>query len=147
MNHKNRLSSVLLPTLLMISALGACDNRQEEAQAAYADYQSALVSGDLRAARRALSALVVADDSNADYWIELGKVSMQLSDFGAAYDAFQRAHELDRANPEVLAVMTQLALRSGNLEVASDNARQLELVAPSNPAVPLTKGYVALRQA
>ena len=146
MNHKNRLSGVLLPTLLLTALLSACDNRQEQAQTAYAEYQSALVSGDLRAARRALGTLVAADDSNADYWVELGKVSIQLSDFGAAYDAFQRAHELNRGNVEVLAIMTELALRAGNLEVASDNARQLELLAPSNPAVPLTKGYVALRR-
>lgn len=146
MNHKNRLSGVLLPILFLTVSLSACDNRQEKAQTAYAQYQAAVVSGDLRAARRALAALVIADDSNADYWIELGKVSMQLSDYGAAYDAFQHAHELNRGNVEVLAIMTQLALRSGNLEVASDHAKQLELVAPSNPAVPLTKGYVALRR-
>lgn len=146
MNHKNRLSGVLLPILLLTAALSACDNRQEQAQAAYAEYQSALVSGDLRAARRALGTLVAADDSNADYWVELGKISMQMSDFGAAYDAFQRAHELDRGNAEVLAIMTQLALRSGNLEIASENARQLELLAPTSVAVPLTKGYVALRR-
>lgn len=146
MNHHNRLSGLLLPLFLLAALLSACDNRQEKAQAAYAEYQAALVSGDLPGARKALGSLVAADDSNADYWIELGKVSMQMSDYGAAYDAFQRAHELNRGNVEVLAIMTQLALRGGNLEVANENARQLELVAPSNPAVPLTKGYVALRR-
>ncbi|NJC04494.1 Flp pilus assembly protein TadD [Sphingomonas kaistensis] len=146
MNHKNRLSFVLLPSLILIASLSACDNRQEQAQSAYADYQAAVVGGDLREVRRALAKLVAADDSNADYWVELGKVCMQLSDYGAAYDAFQRAHELNRSNVEVLSIMTQLALRGGNLEVASDNARQLELVAPTNSAVPLTKGYVALRR-
>ncbi|WP_344708967.1 tetratricopeptide repeat protein [Sphingomonas humi] len=90
--------------------------------------------------------LVSADDSNPDYWIELGKLSMQLADYGTAYDAYQRAHELDRGNADVLAVMTQLALRSGNLEIADDNAKQLELLAPNNPAVSLTKGYIALRR-
>jgi predicted Zn-dependent protease len=145
MNHKKRLSSILLPTLL-IASLGACDNRQERAQAAYSEYQAAVVNGDLREARRALGALVAADDSNASYWIELAKVSLQLADYSGAYDAFQRAHELDRGNVEVLTAMTQLALRSGNLDLAAENAKQLELVAPSNPAVPLTNGYVALRR-
>ena len=145
MNHKNRLSSALLP-LLLATTLAACDNRQEEAQAAYAQYQAAAVNGDLRGARRALTELVAADDSNADYWIELAKVSMQLEDYSAAYNAFQRAHELDRGNAEVLAAMTQLALRSGNLELADENAKQLEIVAPTNPAVPLTYGYTALRR-
>lgn len=147
MNYRNRWSVILLPTLLLALLATACDNRQEKAQDAYAQYQAALVSGDLRSARQALVALIAADDSNSDYWIELGKVSMQLSDYGAAFNAYQRAHELDRANVEVLAIMTQLALRSGNLTVAEQNARQLELVAPLNPAVSLTKGYVALRRA
>src|SRR3712207_5558305 len=107
MNHKKRLSSLLLPTLLIVT-LAACDNRQEQAQAAYAQYQAASVNGDLREARRALVALVAADDSNAAYWIELAKVSLQLTDYSGAYDAFQRAHELDRGNVEVLTAMTQL---------------------------------------
>lgn len=146
MNHKNRLSGVLLPTLLMLLPLGACDNRQQKAQDAYAQYQAAQVSGDLRAARMALIALVSADDSNPQYWAELGKISMQMSDFGAAYDAFQHAHELNRADAEVLTMMTQLALRSGDLDVAADNANQLDLVSPGNVAVALTRGYVALRR-
>nr|WP_314445841.1 tetratricopeptide repeat protein [uncultured Sphingomonas sp.] len=140
------MSRLLLPPFLAAVLVAGCDSRQEEAQAAFARYQSAVVSGDLRQARRALGELVAADDSNADYWIELGKVSMQLSDYGAAYQAFQRAHELNRANVEVLAVMTQLALRSGNLELAEDHAKQLDLLQPNNPAVPLTKGYLALRR-
>jgi predicted Zn-dependent protease len=147
MNYHGRINIVRLCTLLLPLLLSACDNRQEKAQSAYIEYQSALVRGDLRSARKALESLVAADDSNADYWVEMGKVAMQLSDYGAAYDAYQRAHELDRANVEVLAIMTQLALRSGNLVAAEQNARQLELVAPTNPAVPLTKGYVALRRA
>lgn len=145
MNQKNRLSFLLLPILLS-ALLGACDDRQEQAQAAYAQYQAAIVNGDLRQARIALATLVRADDSNASYWIELAKVCMQLADYSAAYDAFQHAHELDRGNVEALTAMTQLALRSGNLDLAAENAKQLELLAPSNPAVPLTFGYVAMRR-
>jgi tetratricopeptide (TPR) repeat protein len=146
MNHKNRLSTLLLPTIFLAALVSACDDRQEKAQAAFAQYQAALVDGDLRAAQRALQQLVIADDSNADYWVELGKLSIQLGEYSAAYEAYLRAHELDRANVEPLAVLTQLALRSGNLDVAEQHAKQLEIVAPSNPAVPLTKGYVALRR-
>lgn len=146
MNKRRNISVTGLCALLLGASLAGCDNRQQKAQSAYADYQAAVVSGDPQSARQALGALVAADDSNADYWIELGKLSMQLSDYGTAYDAYQRAHELDRANIDVLSIMTQLALRSGNLVIAEENARQLELVAPDNPAVPLTKGYAAMRR-
>lgn len=146
MNRNNRWSGLLLPALFLAALVGGCDNRQEQAQAAYAEYQAALVGGDLRAARQALIALVAADDSNAQYWIELGKISLELADYGGAYDAYLRAHELDRANVEGLTVLTQIALRSGNLDMADQHARQLEILAPTNPAVPLTKGYIALRR-
>jgi hypothetical protein len=39
MNHKNRLSGILLPTIFLATMASACDNRQEQAQAAYAQYR------------------------------------------------------------------------------------------------------------
>lgn len=136
------------PMIVLVSALfmGACGSKQDRARGAFDQYQAAVAEGDIPAARRALQLLVQADDSVADYWLQLGKINLQLGAFGPAYDAFVRAHELDRANAEVLGIMTQLALRTGNLDLAKENAKQLELVAPDNPAVRITYGFVALRR-
>ena len=146
MNIRTSLSAFLLATLACGASLSGCDNRQERASEAFSRYQAASASGDLAASRRALLELVAVDDDVATYWVELGRVNLELADFGAAYGAFVRAYELDRANPMILAALTQLALRSGNLDKAQEHARQLELVAPTDPAVRLTYGYVALRR-
>ena len=146
MNIRMSLSAFLLATLACGVSLSGCNNRQERASEAFSRYQAASASGDLAASRRALLELVAVDDDVATYWVELGRVNLELADFGAAYNSFIRAYELDRANPLILAALTQLALRSGNLDKAQEHARQLELVAPTDPAVRLTYGYVALRR-
>ncbi|WP_162789218.1 MULTISPECIES: tetratricopeptide repeat protein [Sphingomonas] len=126
--------------------LGGCNSRAAKTQTAYSQYQTALAQGDLKAIRKALLALVAADDTQADAWVELGKVQVQLGDLGAAFNAFQRAYELNRADPTVLGFLTQISLRAGQLDQADQYARELELVNASDPAVPLTHGYVALRR-
>ncbi|HEU4695743.1 MAG TPA: tetratricopeptide repeat protein [Sphingomicrobium sp.] len=117
--------------------------RAHAARAAYAEYQDAMAANDLPRARTALLKLVRTDQDVADYWIELGKLQIELADYRGAYDAFSHAHELDRSNVEVLAVLAQIALLSRDLDLASTQARSLSLVAPNNPVVTLVQGYVA----
>src|SRR2546422_418657 len=89
--------------------------------------------------------LVNLDEDVPDYWIELCKIDLQLGDYRSAFDAFSRAHELDRTNIPVLAALTQLALANGQVDFAEEQARTLALVAPDHPMVQLTKSYVALQ--
>ncbi len=77
--------------------------------------------------------LVAAEDDNPSNWQELGKVQIQLGSYSDAYYAFTRAHELDKSNPQLLSSLTQLALLSGNIDVAEDHAQKLELLAPDHP--------------
>ena len=126
--------------------LAGCNSAESRAQEALADYQQASAIGDAKAARMALLQLVAAEDGNPDYWRELGKLQVQLGAYNDAYYAFTRAHELDKSNAEVLSTLTQLALLSGNLDLAEKHAQSLELVQPSHPAIKLTYGYVALRR-
>jgi predicted Zn-dependent protease len=126
--------------------LTGCNSAESRAQDALADYQQASAVGDARAARIALLKLVAAEDGNPDYWAELGKLQVQLGAYNDAYYAFTRSHELDKGNAEVLSTLTQLALLSGNLDLAEDHAQTLELLQPGHPAIKLTYGYVALRR-
>jgi predicted Zn-dependent protease len=82
----------------------------------------------------------------ADYWTELGKVQIALGSYSAAYYAFARASELDRSDPTVLRMLTQLSLSSGNLDLANQYARQLDLLSPGDPAVRMTYGIIAMRR-
>jgi predicted Zn-dependent protease len=132
-------------TALSLSLAG-CNSSESRAREAFSDYQAASAAGDLVAARIALLQLVAAKDDQPDYWQELGKVQIQLGAYSDAYYAFTRAYELDKSNPEVLSTLTQLALLSGNIDVAEEHARKLELLAPDHPAIKLTMGYVAMKR-
>ena len=126
--------------------LTGCNSSESRAAEAFADYQEASAAGDLRAARIALLQLVAAEDDKPDYWQELGRIQVQLGAFNDGYYAFTRAYELDKSNAQVLSTLTQLALLSGNIDVAEEHAQKLELLAPDHPAVKLSYGYVALRR-
>jgi tetratricopeptide (TPR) repeat protein len=124
--------------------IGGCSLFGSRAAAAYNEYQSALAAGNLKGAQIALLRLVHEEDGVSDYWEELGKVDLQLGEYGMAYDAFSHAYELDRSNTQILAALTQMALLSGQIDLADEQARSLALLAPDNPTVKLVRGYVAL---
>lgn len=142
---------MLLPVrhfALMVAALmlASCDTKASRVEKAYAEYQAGAASGDLRMARYGLLKLVAADEDVADYWVELGKVQFALGAYSDSYRAFSRALELDRDNPETLSVLTQVALRNGEIEIAEEYAQQLEMIVPNDVSVKLTYGIIALRR-
>ncbi len=119
--------------------------RAWEVKRAYRQYQAAVASGDLKGTEQALAALVKADEDVPDYWVELGKAELQLGDYAKAYDAFAHAHELDRSNVQILSTLTQLAMMSGQVDLAAEHAKALALLAPDNPAVTLVRSYRAFK--
>lgn len=137
---------VALAAALLSVLAGGCSMSERRAQQAFGEYQSAAAQGNLPEARLALLRLVAAKDDVPEYWTELGKIQLQLGAFGDAFYALNRAYELKRGDVEILATLTQLALLSGNLDLANQKARQLELLAPGHPAVDLTYGALELRR-
>lgn len=147
MNLRTQMRKACFVSLLSLTLfLSACNSRESKAQAAFDNYQAALATGSLPYIRTTLIQLVAIDDDNPQYWAELGRVQIQLGALPDAYYAFTRAYELDRSNADVLRVLTQLALRGGDLAMADEHAEQLSLLAPNDPAVKITKAYVALRR-
>lgn len=126
--------------------LGGCGYlKARSARSAYNQYQVALAAGDLRDARKALLKLVRIDQDVPEYWMALGKLQVEMGRYPEAYSAFQHAHELDRSNVDALSAMTQLAMVTGQNEVAEENARSLALIAPGNPIVTMVRAYADLR--
>ena len=126
-------------------SLGGCDYlKARSARADYLAYQQALAAGDLRGARRALTRLTRTEQDVPEYWLELGKLQLQMGDYRRAFGSFSRAHELDRSNVAVLGTMAQLALLSGDLDLANEQAKTLALLSPDHPAVKLVRGYTEL---
>lgn len=146
---KNR--TFFFARLAIILALGSvplsgCSYwRSYQARNAYGHYQEALATGDMDSARRALMRLVQVQEDVPDYWVELGKLQLQMGAYREAYDAFAHAHELDRTNVTVLATMAQLALLSKQMDLANEQAQSLALVSADHPVVTLVKSYVALK--
>jgi predicted Zn-dependent protease len=126
--------------------LTGCSSSESKAREAYAEYQAASAAGDLNAAKIALLHLVSAQDDVADNWRELGKVQLQLGAYQDSYYAYTRAHELDRTDVDTVATLAQLALLSGNMDMAEEHAKNLELLRPDHPVIKLAYGYVALKR-
>ena len=132
--------------LALVLFLSACDSRASRAQAAFDKYQAASNAGNLADARRALLALVAANEDVPSYWLELGKVQLRLGDYPQAFYAFTRANELNRGDPEAVRFLAQIAVQSGDLQEAEQQASRLDLLAPGDPMVKLTQGMVALQR-
>jgi predicted Zn-dependent protease len=105
-----------------------------------------MAANDLLAGRRALQKLVAVQDDVPENWVELGRLEAKAGSYGDAYHAFTRAYELDRSNPEILRILTQIALRGGDLPAAQRRARELDIVAPGDPWVRIVDGYSALSE-
>lgn len=142
-------SKTLLNLALCLSGtlfVAGCDTRASRSQKAFDQYQAASAGGNLIEMRNALLALTAANEDMPAYWVELGKVQYQLRAYGPAYSAFTRANELNRSDPDILRFLTQIALQSGELEIAQQRASDLDLVAPGDPVVKITNGLIALRR-
>lgn len=128
-------------------ALSGCSYvKSFQAHRAYNEYQQALATGDLNLAQVALVKLVRIDEDVPDYWMQLGQLNLQTGNYRGAYDALSHAHELDRSNVEVVATMAQLAIYAGEIDLAAQQAKNLELIAPDNSTVTMVNGFVALQQ-
>nr|NUR37694.1 hypothetical protein [Sphingomonas sp.] len=124
----------------------SCNTSDARAQQALENYQVAAAANDLPGARRALLELVRAKDDVSEYWVELGKIQASLGDYGDAYFAFSRAYELNRGNTELLSLLTQFALRSGDIALAKSRAKDLAVLAPNDPWVKLSAGWSAVSE-
>ena len=125
--------------------LSACGKQQEVRRADNA-YQQALVLNDLGGQRRALMALVKADEDVSDNWIRLARVELELGAYSYAYEHFSRAHEIDRTAVYPLSMMTELAVINGRLDFAEDLLKELLVIAPDDRAVAIARGFGALRE-
>jgi predicted Zn-dependent protease len=143
LTHLILRAATCLSTVFFVAG---CNSSDARARAALGAYETAAAANDPVGAREALLQLVRAKDDVADYWVQLGKVQASMGSYGDAYYAFTRAYELDRSNPQLLRAVTELALRSGNISLAKSHAEELEIVAPGDPWVKLTDGWVAFSQ-
>lgn len=134
---------VAVATALML--LSGCRSREERAAKFAAVYEAAMANNDPVMARLAMQQAVGFDDSNPDYWQQLGGVELALGDYSGAFNAYLRANELDHSRPAVLQALADLAVVGGHNEDAQRYAKQVLLLRPDDLAPQTTLGFVALR--
>jgi tetratricopeptide (TPR) repeat protein len=123
-----------------------CSSSDARARDAFSAYQTAAAANDLVGARKALLELVRAKDDVSEYWADLGKLETSMGDYNDAYYAFSRAYELDRTNVDVLRLVTELALRAGDIPSAKSHAEELSILAPGDPWPKLVNGWAAITE-
>jgi predicted Zn-dependent protease len=133
-------------TAVIAALLMGCSSNDARAEQAFSNYQTALNAGNIAAARKSLLDAVRERDDVAPYWEALARLQLQMGNMSDAAYAFTRAHELDRSNVENLSALSELSLYAGDLDSAHEYARELELLAPNDPAVMLVNGYLELRR-
>ncbi|MEG8037968.1 hypothetical protein QP166_00880 [Sphingomonas sp. LR60] len=130
---------------MALALLSGCGSREERAGKFASVYEAAMANNDPVMARLAMQQAVGFDDSNPDYWQQLGQVELMLGDYSGAYNAYLRANELDHNRPVVLQALADLAVIGGHIEDAQRYAKQVLLLRPDDPAPQTTLGFVALR--
>lgn len=139
---RGRIAVAAATALLLLSG---CRSREERAAKFAAVYDAAMASNDPVMARLAMQQAVGFDDSNPDYWQQLGGVELALGDYSGAFNAYLRANELDHSRPVVLQALADLAVIGGHTEDAQRYAKQVLLLRPEDLAPQTTLGFVALR--
>jgi tetratricopeptide (TPR) repeat protein len=138
-----------VPTAALLACatlLAGCASADQRAQRAAEEAQVALQLGNTGAAREALQRAVSAKDDVSEYWLALGRVYVELQQYGDAYFAYARAVELDRSNLEALQTLSEIAVSSGRVKEAEEYVEQLEVLQPGNLGTVLVRGFIALRR-
>lgn len=134
----------LICAFLLMSS--ACASPEEQAAQAGAQANEAFVAGNYHLARvMAMESLRLRDDVE-EHWMLLGRANMALAQYGAAYQAYSRALELNQANVEALHSLAQLALMGGLLDEAEQYAEKLLILNPQDLNAVAMQGVVALRR-
>ncbi len=128
---------------MMLSVQG-CSSSSDIAARKATEAAALLDQGLAPAAVLAAKKAVASRDDVADYWRLLGRAELQNNNFGGAYDAYNRAIELDAADPESLQMLADIALRAGKMREAVKASDQLLSLQPTLTRPKLIKGMVAL---
>lgn len=137
------------PSALFLAAAllaAGCSSKDERAAAAAAEADAAFQRGDVWNARLAIRRATGIRDDNSDFWLLQGRIALASGDLGGAFDAYQNAINLDRANAEALRMLCRLALIARDPDRVDRYADQLLLLAPNDPVPMTAKGAASLQR-
>lgn len=132
--------------LSLTLALAGCTSRDEKAEQAAIRFGELFRAEDYEAARAAILEAVSTRDDVAAYWLSLAQVSMRLSEYAGAYDAYLRVSELEPNNIEALQNLAEITLAAGRVDESEDFADRVLKLDRQDLRAHLTKGYIAIRR-
>lgn len=133
-----------LAALIPLAMLVACQNPREKADGLAQAARNYLEAGNIAAADKAITEAIQLRDDSADYYLLQGLINLQAQRIVPAYNAFDRALDLDRTNRQALAYVANIGVQVGRIKQAEEAAdRLLILDGESLPAMQV-KGMIAL---
>lgn len=146
---KNPLPKLILPVVLA-AALPGCTQLAKlipvDAAAEATEARNAYQIGDYRTASTHIRNALSRRDDVSEYWIIAGRIAFAQDQPGSAYQAYQNALLLDRANVEALQALCLVGPSVGPADAVDQYADQLLLLQPKNPVPLAAKGSSALRR-
>jgi tetratricopeptide (TPR) repeat protein len=137
-------SLVNLVVLVPLTVLVACQNPREKADGLAQAARNYLEAGNIAAADKAITEAIQLRDDSSDYYLLQGFINLQAQHVVQAYNAFDRALDLDRTNRQALAYVANIGVQVGRIKQAEEAAdRLLILDGESLPAMQV-KGMIAL---
>ena len=141
-----QLGRPLLPLLLVLLALAACDSAEERAQAHYKRGMELLAAGDTDRALVEFRNVFVLDGSNIPARLAYAKAVRARGDSREAMGQYLRVAEQDPRNVEAQRAVIEIALETQDVATAEEHATEAIGLAPRDPVIRALKATVDYRR-
>ena len=141
-----QLGRPLLPLLLVLLALAACDSAEERAQAHYKRGMELLAAGDTDRALVEFRNVFVLDGSNIPARLAYAKAVRARGDSREAMGQYLRVAEQDPGNVEAQRAVIEIALETQDVATAEEHATEAIGLAPRDPMIRALKATVDYRR-
>ena len=139
------MRTTLAAMALLLAATG-CASKAERAAEAMNEGVQLAAAGQYGAAAAKFNLAVSLRDDLPALWLARARNLVQLKDYSGAFASYRNALDQDRTNREALDAVSQLALATGDLDLAKDYAGQILALDPNDVNAQLVSGTVSLRR-
>lgn len=140
-----QLGRPLLPLLLALSVLAACQSPAERAQAHYKRGMELLAAGDTDRALVEFRNVFVLDGTNVPARLAYAKAVRDRGDTRDAMGQYLRVADQDPANVEAQRAVIEIAIATQDFATAEEHATEAVGLAPRDPVIRALKATVDYR--
>lgn len=147
-SSRRRLPPVLLPVLLIVSALAlaGCETAEERAEGYYQRGMALLAEGDADRALVEFRNVFRLNGAHVPARLEYANALRDRGETREAFGQYLRLVDLDPRNVEARRALTELALQAQDFATAEEHATRAFALAPGDPGVRALKAMVDFRR-